>query len=153
VDHTAEAIHQEPTFESSRQRIYNALLDSKQFGQIMQLSGAMAAMKLGDKPPVISRDVGGTFSLFGGYITGLQLELVPNARIVQAWRVGSWQPGIYSIAKFELHEQEAATKIVFDHTGFPKGMAEHLASGWNDNYWSPLRKLLALTAGESGPQK
>ena len=101
-------------------------------------------MKLGDKPPVISRVVGGDFSSFGGYITGRQLELVPNARVVQSWRVGSWEPGIHSIAKFELQEQGATTRIVFDHTGFPKGLGEHLATGWNNNYWVPLRKFLAL---------
>jgi len=35
--------------------------------------------------------------------------------------------GIYSIAKFDLLEQGSVTKVVFDHAGFPKGRAEHLA--------------------------
>lgn len=61
----------------------------------------------------------GAFSLFGDYITGRRVELVTNQRIVQAWRAGSWAPGIYSIARFELAEQDSATKLVFDHTGFP----------------------------------
>jgi Activator of Hsp90 ATPase homolog 1-like protein len=56
--------------------------------------------------------------------------------------VGSWEPGIYSIARFELVEQGSGTKIVFDHTGFPKGKAEHLAEGWKINYWEPLEKVL-----------
>ena len=77
-----------------------------------------------DKPAEISREVGGAFTLFGGYITGRHIELVPNERIVQAWRAGGWDPGIYSIARFELVEQGSGTKIVFDHTGFPKGEAE-----------------------------
>ena len=100
-------------------------------------------MHLPDKPAEISREVGGGFALFGGYITGRHIELVPNERIVQAWRVGSWDPGVYSIAKFELAEQGSGTKIVFDHTGFPKGAGEHLAAGWKAHYWEPLAKLLA----------
>jgi activator of HSP90 ATPase len=76
-------------------------------------------------------------------LLGDNVELVPGQRIVQAWRAGSWDPGVYSIAKFELVEQGSATKIVFDHTGFPKGAAEHLASGWKEHYWEPLAKLLA----------
>jgi activator of HSP90 ATPase len=143
ISHTAESIHQEPVFKASRKRVYEALTDAKQFDNVIQLSGVMQAMHLGDKPAEISRDVGGAFALFGGYITGRHVELVPNERIVQAWRTGSWPPGVYSIAKFDLVEQGSGTKIVFDHTGFPKGDAESLASGWKAHYWEPLEKLLA----------
>jgi uncharacterized protein YndB with AHSA1/START domain len=148
ISHTAESIHQEPVFKASRKRVYEALTDAKQFDKVIQLSGVMQAMHLADKPAEISREVGGTFALFGGYITGRHVELVPNERIVQAWRTGRWAPGVYSIAKFELVEQGAGTgvvgtKIVFDHTGFPKGEAESLASGWKAHYWEPLDKLLS----------
>jgi len=74
---------------------------------------------------------------------GRQLELVPNQRIVQAWRVVDWKPGDYSIARFELTEQGSQTKVNFEHKGFPAGTAEHLASGWEEHYWEPLRKFLA----------
>jgi activator of HSP90 ATPase len=69
--------------------------------------------------------------------------MVANELIVQAWRVGNWNPGIYSIARFQLIEQGASTRISFDHTGFPAGNAEHLAEGWHLNYWDPLQKLLS----------
>ena len=140
---TAESIHQEPVFKANRKRVYEALTDAKQFDKVIQLSGVMQSMHLPDKPAEISREVGGAFVLFGGYITGRHVELVPNERIVQAWRTGGWAPGIYSIAKFELMEQGSGTKIVFDHTGFPKGEAEVLASGWKAHYWEPIEKLLA----------
>jgi activator of HSP90 ATPase len=143
ISHTSESIHQEPVFKASRKRVYEALTDSKQFDKVIQLSGVVQAMQLGDKPAEISREVGGAFTLFGGYVTGRQLELVPNERIVQAWRTGGWAPGVYSIAKFELVAQGSGTKIVFDHTGFPKGEAEVLASGWKAHYWEPIEKLLA----------
>jgi len=143
ISHTAEAIHQVVVFKASRKHVYEALIDTKQFDQVIQLSGVIKSMALGDKPTEISREVGGVFVIFGGYIRGRHIELVPNERIVQAWRVGSWDPGVYSIAKFDLVEQASGSKIVFDHTGFPKGAGEHLAAGWKAHYWEPLGKLLA----------
>lgn len=143
ISRTAESIHQEPVFKASRKRVYEALTDTKQFDKVIQLSGVMKSVTPGSKPTEISSEVGGAFVLFGGYITGRHIELVPNGRIVQAWRVGSWDPGVYSIAKFELAEQGSGTKIVFDHTGFPKGLGEHLAAGWKAHYWEPLETFLA----------
>ncbi len=146
ISHTAESIHQEAVFKASRKRVYEALTDTKQFNKVIELSGVMKSGMLSpgaDKPTKISSEVGGAFVLFGGYITGRHVELVPNERIVQAWRTGGWASGVYSIAKFELVEQGSGTTIVFDHTGFPKGEAEHLASGWKAHYWEPLDKLLA----------
>jgi activator of HSP90 ATPase len=143
ISRTGESIHQEAVFKASRNRVYEALTDAKQFDRIVELSGVMQAMHVPDKPSEISREVGGPFSLFGGYITGRHVELVPNQRIVQAWRAGAWPSGIYSIAKFDLVEQGSGTRIVFDHTGFPKGEAESLASGWKAHYWEPMQKLFA----------
>ena len=144
ISHTAESIHQEAVFKANRNRVYEALTDTKQFDKIIKLSPEMQAGKsFGTTPTAISREVGGTFSIFGGHIIGRQIELVPNQRIVQAWRVVDWNPGVYSIAKFELIEQGAGTKLVFDHTGFPKGDAEHLAEGWKSHYWDSIDKFLA----------
>jgi len=144
ISHTAESIHQERVFKASRKRVYEALIDTKQFDKIVRLSAAMqSGMALGDKPTDISREVGGSFTIFGGHIVGRHIELVPKERIVQAWRVVTWNPGVYSIARFELTEQGSGTKLVFDHTGFPDGQGQHLAEGWKGNYWEPLEKYLA----------
>jgi activator of HSP90 ATPase len=126
----SNSIHQEIDFKVSPQRLYEALLDTKQF---TAFSG---------KPAEIDREVGGAFSLFGGHIIGRNLELVPNQRIVQAWRVVTWPEGVYSIAKFELKTQGSGTHLVFDHVGFPEGLHDHLADGWEENYWSLLKRYL-----------
>jgi activator of HSP90 ATPase len=144
ISRTAESIHQEPTFKASRKRIYQALTDARQFDHVVKMSAAVQSMKsLGDKPAEISREPGGAFALFGGYVTGRQIELIPDQRVVQVWRAGSWDSGAYSIARFELIEQGIGTKIIFDHRGFPDGTAKHLADGWKENYWEPLAKFLA----------
>jgi len=131
ISHSAEAIHQEVVIKANRKRVYEVLTDTEQF---RKLSGGLATE--------ISREAGGAFSLFGGVITGRHIELVPGERIVQAWR-SEWAPGEYSIARFVLKEQGSDTKIVFDHTGFPQGAAEHLATGWKAHYWDGLARYFA----------
>lgn len=144
VCNTGETIHQEVIFKASRRRVYEALLDTQQFNKVTQLSAAVqSGMPLGRDATEISREQGGAFTLFAGHIVGRQIELVHNERIVQAWRVVDWNPGVYSIAKFELQEQGTGAKLVFDHTGFPRGLGQHLAAGWKGNYWEPLAKYLA----------
>jgi activator of HSP90 ATPase len=129
----SEPIHQEVVFQASADRIYKALTDAEEFSKVS-----------GGAPAEISSEVGGAFSCFGGMIVGRNVELVPNRRIVQAWRAGNWEPGVYSIAKYELKDQGDETCLVFDHTGFPPDIREHLEAGWTANYWEPLRKHLAL---------
>ena len=139
----AEAIHQEVTFQASPKRVYEALLDARQFQKVQMLSDAMKSLDIAGKPAEINAEPGGRFSLFAAYIVGRQVELLANQRIVQAWRAMSWDPGAYSIARFEISVQGAGSKITFDHTGFPAGNAEHLAAGWKAHYWEPLAKFLA----------
>jgi hypothetical protein len=69
------------------------------------------------------------------------IELVPNQCIVQAWRPAAWDPGIYSLVKFELKPRNSATTIVLDHSSYPEGDFAHLEWGWNAHYWQPLKKL------------
>ncbi len=121
-------IHQEIAFKTSPQKLYEALLDSKQFSEF---SGRAAE---------INPSVGGAFSIFKKHIVGQNIELIPNQRIVQAWRVADWSAGVYSIARFEFKSQGAGTLLVFDHIGFPEGLHDHLADGWQENYWDLLSK-------------
>lgn len=144
ISSACEVIHQEVAFKVGRKRVYEALTDARQFNKVVQLSGAVqSGMVPAGKSVEVSSEAGGAFSAFGGYVTGRHIELVPNERIVQAWRVASWGPGQYSIARFELVEQGSGIKVVFDHTGFPQGQAQHLAEGWKVNYWEPLEKYFA----------
>ena len=76
-------------------------------------------------------------------IKGRNVELVPHQRIVQAWRSEGWESGVYSIVRFELKAEGTGTRLVFDHTGFPVGQADHLASGWKSNYWDLLSRFFA----------
>jgi activator of HSP90 ATPase len=142
ISHTAESIHQEATINAAPARVYAALTESTQFDAVTKLSVAMKSLPP-NVPSVIGKEAGGTIALFAGYITGRQIELVPNTRIVETWRAGSWPAGDFSIVKFELTAQSSGTRLTLDHTGFPKGEAQHLAEGWRSNYFEPLAKYLA----------
>jgi len=137
VTKSSEAIHQDIVFNASRKRVYDALTDAAQFTKVTTFSSVKNA-----PPAQIAHDVGGTFSLFGGHIIGRHLELVPDQRLVQAWRVVDWAPGMYSIARFELADRAGKTALIFDHAGFPNGLGDHLAQGWHMNYWEPIKKYL-----------
>jgi activator of HSP90 ATPase len=76
-------------------------------------------------------------------IVGRNIELVLDQRIVQAWRPTHWDPGVYSMVKFELKPEQSATTLILDHTGFPEGDFDGLDSGWPIRYWKPLAAYLA----------
>ena len=143
ISHSAEAIRQEPLFQASRKRVYEALTDAQQFHKVSLLSAAVQSGATENKPTEISPEPGGAFSLFGGYVSGRFLDLVPGERIVQAWRSQSWHAGDFSIVKFELIDQGSSTKVVLSHRGYPDGTSAHLAAGWKANYWEPLEKYLS----------
>lgn len=126
-------LHYDVDFKATPQRIYAALLDSKQFAAFT----GMAAE--------IDPKAGGIFSMFNGMIVGRNVELIENQRIVQAWRPASWAAGIYSIAHFEIKPRGAEASLVFDHTGFPAGLADGLDAGWRGHYWEPMKKYFAAS--------
>jgi activator of HSP90 ATPase len=130
ADKTRTYLHQEVDFKATPHRIYEILLDSKQFSAC---SGEAAT---------ISPEAGGAFTMFGGKIVGRNIELVPDQRIVQAWRPSYWEPGVYTLVKFELKPQGSQTRVILDHTGFPEGHFTSLSSGWKEHYWERLAKYL-----------
>ncbi len=130
ADKGRTSLHQESDFPGDAQRIYEALLQPEAFAA---LSGEAAD---------ISPREGAAFTLFAGKIVGRNIELVPGARIVQAWRPAYWPPGVYSLVKFELRQHGTLTTVVLDQTGIPPGNFAHLDAGWRARYWEPLRKYL-----------
>lgn len=120
-------IRQKVTIRTSPDKLYRALTAATEFSQV---TGA---------PAEIAADEGGEFSCFGGQIVGRHIELHPNRRIVQAWRVGSWEAGVYSIVKFEISKSGDSTSVSLEQSGFPEDAAEHLEGGWHKMYWEPLK--------------
>ncbi len=124
-------IHQEVVFAVPPDRVYDALLDSTQFAEFTHM------------PAVIDRKTGGAFQCFGGMIEGRNIELVTNQRIVQAWRVASWPPGVFSVVRFELTPEGTGTRLVLTHSNYEEGEPRaSLDSGWPEHYWEPMKLYL-----------
>ena len=124
-------IHQEIQFSATPARVYAALTQATAFSAF---SGA---------PAEIGTKEGDAFSLFGGMVTGRNLELAPGQRVVQSWRAGNWASGVHSVARFELLAEGSGTRLVFDQSGFPAEAREHLEGGWQQMYWSKMTQWLA----------
>ncbi len=124
-------IHQEISFEATVEEVYAALTQTEAFA------------KFTGKPADISTEAGGEFSGFDGMVSGRHIELVPNERIVQAWRVGPWPDGDFSVVRFVLKSTDGGAQVVLDQAGYPDDAHDHLDGGWNKMYWEPLRKFLA----------
>jgi len=123
-------IQQTVTFKAAPHAVYEALMDS-----------AKHAAFTGEAAD-ISREVGGAFSAYGGYIRGKNLKLIPDKEIVQSWRAVDWPEGHFSTITFILLPIPGGTRLNFTHIDVPDGTEEEFAQGWIDNYWTPMKKLL-----------
>ena len=118
------------TFEASAHEVYEALMDSKKHSMF---TGSEVQM---------SRKVGTEFSVYGGDIQGINLELVPDKKIVQSWRYSDWPEGHYSKAIFSLKEVSVGTRLTFTQAGVPEEFYDDISQGWGDYYWEPMKEIL-----------
>ena len=123
-------IRQSVTFKASPHQVYEALMESRKHARF---SGGAAK---------ISRKVGGDIMAYDGYITGRNLELVPDKKIVQAWHASEWEPGHMSRATFKLTPVAAGTRLDFTHSNVPDEFVDDIRQGWIDSYWTPMKAML-----------
>ena len=103
-----KAVRQVVTFKAKPHEVYEALMDSAKHSQF---TGGKAVM---------GRGVGDKFTAFDGYSEGVNVELVPDKKIVQTWRASDWPEGHYSRATFLLEESGGGTRLSFTQTGVPE---------------------------------
>lgn len=128
-------IRQTVTFNARPNVIFEALMDSRKHSAF---TGA---------PAKISRKVGGAFTAYKGGLTGVNLDIVKNKSIVQAWRAKMWPKGAWSIVTYRLAAAPGGkTKLSFSHTGIQGGGARAVTNGWKSFYWDPLKASLKAAA-------
>ena len=123
-------IEQTVSFKARPHVVYEMLMDSAEHARF---TGAEAS---------ISRDIGGAFTAYDGALTGTNIELVPDAKIVQSWRAGDWPEGHHSIATFLLEEEDGGTRLTFTQAGVPEQHYDDIRQGWRDYYWSKMASYL-----------
>jgi activator of HSP90 ATPase len=126
----AKTIRQTATFKASPHDVYEALMDARKH---TKFSGA---------PATTSRKVGGAFSAYGGSLSGTNLELERDKKIVQAWRADDWPAGHFSRATFSLKPVKGGTQLSFYQSGVPDLHYAGIKQGWIDFYWTPMKKML-----------
>lgn len=124
-------IEQQVEFNASAHEVYELLMDEKKHADFT------------DAPASISREVGGKFSVWGGYATGHNLELAPDRKIVQTWRASDWPEGEESKVTFELNNKNGKCELTFSQSAVPKDHVEDISKGWKDNYWDLMKRYLA----------
>ena len=92
-------------------------------------------------PARISRKPGGTFSAYDGHITGVNIELVPDTRIVQAWRGSDWPEGWYSLVVFSLKTVKGRARLDFTQIGVPATEYKGIYAGLGEYYWEPMKVM------------
>lgn len=126
-----KTIKQRVKFKADPETIYDLLADSRKHSAI---TGSRA---------VISTKIGGPFSVGESEITGINVDLVPGQRIVQAWRHRRFPEGIFSMAAVTLKRTaDGGTELVLTHRGVPKELIPETEQAWRDRYWSKMKAWL-----------
>lgn len=94
-------LRQTIVFPSDSHDVYELLMDLRKHAQ---LTGNGAR---------ISRNVGGAFSVYDGYATGKNIELIDDKKIVQTWRAGDWEKEHYSIIEFKFSRSTRECTLPF----------------------------------------
>ncbi len=125
-----KTIKQNVTLPAAPHAVYEAFMDSKKHAAF---TGDTAS---------IGRKVGDKFKAGSGFISGTNLALVPDKKIVQSWHASDWPEGHYSRATFSLAKTKTGTRLTFVQSGVPEEFFADIRQGWIDFYWQPLKKYL-----------
>jgi uncharacterized protein YndB with AHSA1/START domain len=116
-------------FKTPPETIYELLADSRKRTEVTGLEARM------------SDEVGGKFSTDAGKVTGVNVDLVPGRRLVQAWRREDFPEGIYSMAAITLAPTPGGgTELVLTHRGVPKPLLDQVEDYWRLVYWAPMKQ-------------
>ena len=125
-----KTVLQSVTLKGSPHEVYEMFLDSRKHAKFTEMKAR------------ISRKVGGKFAACEGYIEGVNLDLVPDKKIVQPWRGSDWPEGHYSKATLPFQKVKTGTRLTFRQSGVPVEHYKDISQGWRDYYWTPLKKAL-----------
>jgi len=130
-----KTIKQRVKFKADPATVYDLLADSEKHSAI---TGRRA---------IISTKIGGAFSIDESEVTGINVDLVPGQRIVQAWRHRRFPEGIFSMAALTLRPTpDGGTELVLVHRGVPKELIPETEQAWRDRYWRRMKSYLDQTS-------
>ncbi len=91
-------------------------------------------------PANIQAKAGIEFTLWDGDITGMNLEIIQDKKLVQEWYFEDNQEP--SVVTIELVEQSGKTQVELYHTNIPDDAFLNISEGWNKYYFGTMKKYL-----------
>lgn len=114
--------------QASVQDVYNAIVNP-----------AMIELWTGDDA-IMDDQQGTEFSLYEGTISGKNIEIIPQEKIVQQWYFGEQEEA--SIVTLKFHVDKKYTSVEVVHTNIPDDAFENITEGWSFAYFEPIKELL-----------
>ncbi|KAI8607793.1 activator of Hsp90 ATPase [Chytriomyces sp. MP71] len=121
-------------FVCSAADLYSTLLDQ----------GRVQAWSRG--PASIKPEVGAEVKLFGGNVEGKILELVPNKKIVQTWRLKTWPANHYSTVTLTFEEGRESVMLRLEQTEVPVGEKDLTTKNWKGYYFDGIKAAFGYGA-------
>jgi activator of HSP90 ATPase len=125
-------IRQTVTLPGTPADVYELLMSARKHAA---LTGSKVTM---------SRKINGKFTVFDGYCTGFNIELVEGKRIVQGWHFEEegWPDDHFSVCTFAFKKVAGGTQLTFTQEGVPANTVAALKTGWKEFYWQPMEAYL-----------
>jgi hypothetical protein len=122
---------QRVTLPCNAKLVFEQLLDSRKHTKITK------------SPAFVNKREGGTFTAFNGQLTGRNIEIKPNKKIVQAIRFKNWDKDCYSIVTLKTI-QTSNNKCTLEllQVGIPSNNIGKVKKHWNNNYWQMFKDFL-----------
>ncbi|MCX6150474.1 MAG: SRPBCC domain-containing protein [Ignavibacteriales bacterium] len=124
-----EKIKTSVTISTTPEILYKAWLNSKEHSAF---TGGKA---------VVSSKVGAGYTAWNGYISGKNILLYSNKKIIQSWRSTDFPAGCPdSRLEIIFGATKTGTKITLIHSDLPEGQGNDYKKGWKDFYFQPMKK-------------
>ncbi len=110
------------------------------------LSGKIHSAFTGHKATA-SGKVGGKFTAWDDYISGKNLLLEENKKIVQLWRSTEFRDDAPdSLVEITLDKVTKGTKLTLRHSNIPDEQDPAYKEGWLEFYFAPMKEYFANKA-------
>jgi activator of HSP90 ATPase len=93
---------------------------------------------------IMTTKVGEEFSLWDGDITGKNIEIIENEKLVQQWYFGEDDDTEPSIVTIKIWPKNSSCSVELLHSNIPDEAYENIVEGWNDAYLGAVKALMEV---------
>ena len=93
-------------------------------------------------PAIMDENIGTEFSLWEGDITGKNIEIEKNKKIIQQWYFdGQLEESIVTI---KIFTNKKGTQVELIHKNIPDEVFDNIKEGWNDFYFGAIKAFFEV---------